>query len=89
MQNRSRNIFGFLHRHRSLAMAAGVMAAMVTLTVMAPRSRPHPSGRQLLCSLKSGANHGKSPSSSLFDSRSGASRVDRIVSGALRLVSSL
>jgi hypothetical protein len=89
MQNRSRNFVGFLHRHRFLALAAGVMAAMVTLTVMTPQLRPPSSDRQLLCSLKSDANRGKSPSSSIFDSRTAASRVDRIVSGALRLVSSL
>jgi hypothetical protein len=89
MEKRTRSLVGFLHRHHSLALAAGVMAAMVTLTVMAPQIRPHPSDRQLLCSLKSDANRGKSPSKSVFDSRSAANRMNRVVSGALRLVSSL
>jgi hypothetical protein len=89
MKNRSRKFVGFLHRHRSLAPVAVVMAAMVILTGMALQPRPHTSDHQLLCSLKSGANRGKLLSRSVFDSRSAASRIDRIVSGAFRFASSL
>lgn len=93
MQRRSRKFAGFLQRHGSLVLAAGVMAVMVNLTGVALRVRPyvHPlvSDHRALCSLKSSLNRGKSLSGQIFDSRSAASRIDRIVSGALQFASSL
>jgi hypothetical protein len=89
MQRRSRKFAGFLQRHGSLVLAAGVMAVLVNLTGIALQVRPSVAGQQLQCSLKSGPNRGKSPSRSIFDSRSAASRIDRIVSGALQVASSL
>jgi hypothetical protein len=89
MKNRSRRLAGLIERQRPHALAAGIIAGMVILAGMAVQIRPHPSDHQFLCTLKSGANRGKLVSRSVFDSRSAASRMDRILSGALQFASSL
>jgi len=89
MHNRSRNLVRFLQRHRLLTLATGVLAITATFTGMEYQQRGHTSAPQLLCSLKTNAHRGKSLSKDFFDSRDAASRIDRIVSGALRVATSL
>jgi hypothetical protein len=89
MHNRSRNLVRFLQRHRLLTLATGILAITATFTGMEFQLQRHISAPQLECSLKTSAHRGKSLSRDLFDSRSAASRIDRIVSGALRVATSL
>ncbi len=67
------------------------MAIMVTLAGTSPQVRPRPSDHQILCSVsvKGSANRRKLTAKNIFDSHSTATRIDRIVSGALQFAYSL
>ena len=89
MQNRSRNLGRLLQKHRLVTLAAGFLAITASFTGMELQPRHRASDPQLLCSLKTSAHRRALLSKDLFDSRYTATNIDRIVSGALRVASSL
>lgn len=79
----------WLRRHRrATATAAAFGFLILSSWVMLP-SQTRDAGHTLLCSTKANLSCDRALAKGFFDPRCRVVRVDRIVSGALRLASSL
>jgi hypothetical protein len=89
MRNRWKRLFEWAQRRRGPFTAAIVLTVSVAFSGMAVHTRRHAAEHTLVCSLRGGAHRGKPVSSSIFDPHGSGIRIDRIVSGAVQLATSL
>lgn len=89
MRSRIHSLVERLRKQRSVAATAGVFGFLILSSSIALPRQARQAGNTLICSAKANLSCNRSIAKGLLDPHCRDIRVDHIVSGALRLASSL